>query len=538
MKRFFLIATLLSYSIGFAQVGIGNTDPKSILDISASSIGTPAHTDGILIPRIDEYPSPDPGADQDGMLVFVTGNGAPAKGFYYWDQGATNWVNVGASSDDADWYQVLTTDPATNITDEIYTLGKVSVGSNNSNPSSPFYVLGDPASDINTISTAVSGAYPAGTYSGISTSGALSDAGNYSALTNSLGGSNTGIVKGVVNSFLNTGTGQKIGLENSFSSADGVRKGVRNFFNTGSSISMGLENSAPGAYTIDGIIYGVTNDLSSAGNGQRYGVNTVINSTGSGTKYGERITINTAAGGLHYGIYSDVQKASGYAGYFLGRTSLGTATTDRYLMPSSDGTAGQVITTDGSGNLSFQAVPMDGTGTDDQIIDNFGVSGNTLGISLEDDGQSPRTVDLSNVDFNVSNFALAKMTMSVNQLLNAGSFTKLNFDTAGFDLGSNFNTTTDRFEATEAGYYRIMGSFTTTVTNGTFSVFDLYITVNGTALKSDYQVHPGSGYVSRFVEAVTYVPVGGYIEMWCYSQTAITINSFARYTTFEVERIR
>ena len=538
MKRSFLIATLLTYSIGFAQVGIGNTDPKSSLDISASSTSTPANTDGILIPRIDEFPSSDPGADQDGMLVFVTGNGAPAKGFYYWEKGTTTWTNVGGSSGDADWYQVLTTDPATDINDNIYSLGSVSIGTTASGSSTPFYVLGDPDTYLYSMSTVVTGAYPSGTYSGLSTSSSLSDAGNYTALNNSLGGSNTGNIKALTNNFSNSGTGQKIGIENTFNSADGVRKGVRNYFATGSSISMGLENSAPGAFTIDGIIYGVTNDISSNGNGQRYGINTVINSAGSGTKYGERITINSTAGGQHYGIYSDVQKASGYAGYFLGRMSLGTSSSDRYLMPAADGTSGQVITTDGSGNLSFQAVPVDGTGTDDQRIDNFGVTGNTLGISLEDDGQPVQTVDLSNLDLNVSNFALAKMTMSTNQTMPGGSFTKVNFDTATFDLGSNFNTGSDRFEVSESGYYRITASVTSTVTSGTFSLFDLYIAVSGTALKSDYQVHPGAGYINRYVEAVTYIPAGGHIEMWFYAQTTITINSFARYTTFEVERIR
>lgn len=538
MKLSFLIASCLTFSMGFAQVGIGNTDPKSSLDISSSNASTPSNTDGILIPRIDAFPSSDPGADQDGMLVFLTGNGAPSKGFYYWDQGSTSWTSVGGSSHDADWYEVLTSDPATDINDNIYSLGSVSIGTTASGPSTPFYVLGDPDTYFHSMSTFVTGAYPVGTYSGLYTSSALSDAGNYTAVNNSLGGSNTGDIKALSNNFSNSGSGQKIGLENTFNSSDGVRKGVRNFFVNGSSISMGLENAAPGAFTIDGTIYGVTNDLSAAGNGERYGISTVINSTGSGTKYGERIFIGSTAGGQHYGIYSDVQKTSGYAGYFIGRTSLGTSSSNRYLMPPADGVSGQVITTDGSGNLSFQAVPGDGTGTDDQRIDTFGVSGNTLGLSLEDDAQPLQTVDLSNLDLNVSNFALAKMTMSVNQSLPNASFTKLNFDTATFDLGSNFNAATDRFEASETGYYRITASMTTTTTNTTFSLFDLYIALNGNAFKSNYQTHPGSGYVTRFVEAVAYLPAGQYIEIWCYAQTAITINSFSRYTTFEVERIR
>ena len=84
MKQFFFIMLFFGYLSATAQVGIGNTDPKSALDISASNTATPSNTDGILIPRIDNFPSSNPAADQDGMLVFVTGNGTPTKGFYFW----------------------------------------------------------------------------------------------------------------------------------------------------------------------------------------------------------------------------------------------------------------------------------------------------------------------------------------------------------------------------------------------------------------------------------------------------------------------
>lgn len=935
MKRLIALAILLYGSYLSAQVGIGNTDPKANLDITASNSATPANTDGILIPRIDEFPSTDPGVDQDGMLVFATGNGTPAKGFYYWNNGSTSWDAVAGGSSDADWYEVGTGAPADNISDNVYTQGHVSIGTATSSSIAPLYVIGDADDgDANIFRNSVSGTFSIGTFASVDNSSFLTGTGSYTAMTSSLGGSISGTIKGVRNAFTNSGGGQKIGLENVFNSSDGVRKGIYNYFSTGSSISIGIENVAPGAFTIDGAIYGVDNDLSAAGNGQRYGVFTVINSLGSGAKYGERIQINSTAGGQHYGIYADVQKASGYAGYFLGRlslgnttsnryimpgadgtagqvlttngsgqlsftdasgveklddlsdaksdndgtnngssifigvnagatdnsddnmnvgvgynsltsinagfgnvavgynalpslfgwdntaiganaldglssgfqnvalgaytmpnlttgsantiigyragsnatnttgnvfigkeagtwatggnklfienspanadnaliygefdndilrtngelqignptgtgyalpsidgsagqvlttdgagqlsfsspastsewtdggsyispsdgnneevligtttsnegkllvasgskvaaieaefsgsaayglitnftgttsglkfgvynniggntlgfsswgtynnvttegngsriatynivnstgtgnkyatwnyipstdpgthygiysdaqsasgfaaylvgrTSLGNTTANRYLMPAADGTIGQVMTTDGAGNISFQDVPGDGIGTDDQTIDNLGIMGNVLGISLENDGQPAQTVDLSNVDFNVSNFALAKMTMSANQSLLAGAFTKLNFDTADFDIGSNFNATADRFDVTETGYYRITASFNSLAPNATLDLFDLYITVSGTVIKSDFRNHSGNGYVKRIVETVTYIPSGQYIEIMCYSQSALTVNSFWRYTTFEVERIR
>jgi hypothetical protein len=77
-----------------AQVGIGTTSPKSMLDIPASNSTAPANTDGILIPRISNFPSSNPGADQDGMLVFLnTASAGNPKGFYYWDNTKTAWIS-------------------------------------------------------------------------------------------------------------------------------------------------------------------------------------------------------------------------------------------------------------------------------------------------------------------------------------------------------------------------------------------------------------------------------------------------------------
>ncbi|MDC7995454.1 hypothetical protein [Altibacter sp. HG106] len=80
-----------------AQVGIGTTDPKSTLDITVSNPESPSATDGILIPRIDDFPATDPGVDQDGMMVFLTTAVATNdKGFYYWDHAQLRWINLGA----------------------------------------------------------------------------------------------------------------------------------------------------------------------------------------------------------------------------------------------------------------------------------------------------------------------------------------------------------------------------------------------------------------------------------------------------------
>ena len=80
-----ILAFAFLSSFADAQVGIRTQDPKAVVDIRASSVANPSNQDGILIPRIDQFPSPSPTAAQTGMLVFLTTT--DSSGFYYWDNG-------------------------------------------------------------------------------------------------------------------------------------------------------------------------------------------------------------------------------------------------------------------------------------------------------------------------------------------------------------------------------------------------------------------------------------------------------------------
>ncbi|KAA3621072.1 MAG: hypothetical protein DWP94_11115 [Flavobacterium sp.] len=75
-----------------AQVGVNTNNPKSIFDIEATNPSAPAITDGLIVPRVDKLPATNPGAAQDGMLVFLTtpDNGYK-KGHHFWDNAAAEW---------------------------------------------------------------------------------------------------------------------------------------------------------------------------------------------------------------------------------------------------------------------------------------------------------------------------------------------------------------------------------------------------------------------------------------------------------------
>ena len=95
--KYFLLLSLFYFFISptlIAQVGINNVDPKSTLDISASSKSNPSSTDGVLIPRIKVFPTNNPTVDQNGMLVYLDSAISRNNGFYYWDAASTSWVGI------------------------------------------------------------------------------------------------------------------------------------------------------------------------------------------------------------------------------------------------------------------------------------------------------------------------------------------------------------------------------------------------------------------------------------------------------------
>lgn len=99
MKKIGLIFYILFYSINYGQVGINTTSPNALLEVRTSDVNSPQNTDGLLIPKVNLFPSINPGASQDGMLVYLTtSQGSNLPGFYYWNNATLQWLPIGKNS--------------------------------------------------------------------------------------------------------------------------------------------------------------------------------------------------------------------------------------------------------------------------------------------------------------------------------------------------------------------------------------------------------------------------------------------------------
>lgn len=72
----------------YAQVsGINTIDPKASLHIEPTSKANPTGADGILIPRMNDYPG---NGIEKGHLIYLLNHPTDKEGFYFWD--GTTWV--------------------------------------------------------------------------------------------------------------------------------------------------------------------------------------------------------------------------------------------------------------------------------------------------------------------------------------------------------------------------------------------------------------------------------------------------------------
>jgi len=330
MNKFFLILNIIFGSFMHAQVGIGTVTPEAQLDIRASNQSTPANNDGILIPKIDEFPAIFPTVAQDGMMVFATGNGSVSKGFYYWDDAIADWTAIGAGGGGHDWNEVGTTTSPNSITDSIYTYGNVAIGKNTADYKLDIFEnVADNAAYINlagTSNNSVSGLTTEITNSGDGNQRGLntilnsSGNGNHYGVLNQLSGMGTGTNYGVRNELTGTGTGDQEGMSTLISNTNnanhfgintrlsgtgnGFHIGVRSNFTEGTGILTGNWTEFGGNIgSSSSNQIAAYNSYFAGGNGILAGAYTDIRSSvaGTGMQYGSYLTNSSAGGGMHFG---------------------------------------------------------------------------------------------------------------------------------------------------------------------------------------------------------------------------------------------
>ena len=343
LLTFFVFLPFLS----FAQVGVNTTTPNAALDIQSTN-------NGVLIPRVQltdaldiaTVVNPAGGVLAKSTLVYNVGSSGIAPdnvidGFYYWN--GVRWMPISASTPDHDWNKVGTTTAPTAISDNIFHSGKVAIGKNTANANLDIFSSTLDASIVNELNNP--------------------DNNDQTTIFNTISGLGTSPHTGVWNWLF--GKGNIVGSVNQLnSSSDGTGfiRGVE------TSISGSGNTEQSGVWTLlesdgDNIHTGIYSSLGGAGNGRHIGSDNLLYSSGTGTKYGTRNIIADAAGGQHFGVYSEVLKpGSNFAGYFRGKVAIGTNATigiDDYIFPSTRGTNGQIMQTDGAGNVTWQNASFD-----------------------------------------------------------------------------------------------------------------------------------------------------------------------------------
>ncbi len=369
MKYSYLIPLLLLNFLSYSQVGIGTSSPTADLEVISKSGLSSGEFNGIIVPKVTVLPT---GADlptdsQTGLVIYLDSNDA-AEGFYFFN--GTSYQNVNAS---AAFYNLGTTDNATNTTNEIYRSGRTKLGSN--------------AVSASVLSVGNLGALASEDRTVLSVSNRHSSAAAAASTpdTRTLDLSNTSQTGrnkiGLYNEVSVSGVGTHIGIDNNVA------------VNNGSTFSnFGIRNVIGSSTTSGQDINGIS---STAGN-----------ASATGTVYGIRsIALNDGSN-------------NAYSGYFQGdhfAIRNGDNSTG-YEMPTNNGTAGQVLTTNGAGVASWQ-----NTAANKSIVRAY----------------------------------IGTQWQATTGSSNPGDYLIMEFDNETIDTKNEFDTSTYTFTAQSTGYYRV-----------------------------------------------------------------------------------
>lgn len=316
------------------------------------------------------------------------------------------------------------------------------------------------------------------------------------ALNNETGANNTAL--GTSAGFENqTGTnntyvGFEAGRYNTFAANNNVFLGYQaGLFATGSfNVALGSNTLKANAATANNVAIGYNALTANTGTGNvAIGYSAGSAETGSNKLYIENSN-GDQSNALIYGDFAtNIARVNGT--FQINNP----ANANGYAMPNVRGTNGQVLQTDGAGGTAWVSSPA-------------------------------------------STLSMVRANLSANQALTDTGWQKANFNTEVFDTANEFNTATNRFTATKAGFYRVTASIhTTSQSNSQFYSVGIY--VNGALYQQDSANHFGNGPVERSVTCLVQLAVGGYVEAYVENwQTGVDLDSFGPKTALEIQQVR
>lgn len=305
MKHLYSLVIALFTISTFSQVGIGTTTPKAQLEIVAANSDNPFPIDGILIPRLNNFPNVEPGQDQHGMLIFLAKpvNQQPA-GFYYWNHTDKKWKSIIADAGASNFFKEGTTQSPNNINDAIFRKGNIGIGIEQALAKLQITIetgvdLGvKKALEVDNKNSSIDNLT---TYGIISTNRSLTNGNKYGIKTN-VSGDGTGIHYGIFNeSFQNYGTNDIYGIFNRVGRTYGAKSNN----------------------------YGIYSEIGSV--------------TGQGNIYG-----------IYSVAYGD-NNSNIFAAYFAGRVGIGNSALDDYVLPSVRGKENQILVSNDVGKVSWKS---------------------------------------------------------------------------------------------------------------------------------------------------------------------------------------
>jgi trimeric autotransporter adhesin len=129
-----------------------------------------------------------------------------------------------------------------------------------------------------------------------------------------------------------------------------------------------------------------------------------------------------------------------------------------------------------------------------------------------------------------------RTNLNANQALTTAGWQLITYDTTVIDTNGEFAA--NRFTATRAGIYEINAGYHTD-NQSNIQFYSIGVYVNGALYQQTSGNHTNLGPVSRTINCIVNLPVGGYVEIFAENyQAGVQIDSFAGKSYFEVKQLR